>query len=233
MADRKTSKNNNPHKGHRQRLKETYLKTGIENIPPHVVLELLLFFGIPLKDTNEIAHELINKFGSLADVLDADKESLQSVKNMTENAAILINLVSDISKQYVGDGFEKNKAYDTNQKLEEYILPKFIHSKSEKTLLILLDQADRIVSCQWINEGTDKTGEINTARVVKLANCANTSRVVIAHNHPDNSKTSAEDIVTAKKLAYHLDAVGIELVESFVVSDGKAFGILEHMQRKR
>lgn len=232
MADSITPKKTNLHKGHRKRLKETYIKTGIDGLPPHVILELLLFFGIPLKDTNEIAHELINKFGSLPGVLSADKESLQSVKNMTENAAILINLVSEISKMYITDSFPKKQPYDTNKKLEEYIIPQFLHSQYEKTLLVLLDKEDRIVSCHWISEGTGKASDINTAKVVKLANSANVSKVVIAHNHPDNSKTSAEDIVTAKKLAYHLDAVGIELVESFVVSEDKAFGILEHMKRK-
>ena len=109
----KKQKKPNPHEGHRARLKETYIKNGVDGLHPHVVLELLLFFGIPYKDTNEIAHELINKFGSFSGVFEADYHALKNTKNMTWNAALLIRLVADISRLYYTDKFSKNEVFLT------------------------------------------------------------------------------------------------------------------------
>lgn len=86
---KKTEKNDNPHKGHRIKVRNRYYETGFNGMADHNVLEMLLFFGIPFKDTNELAHDLIARFGSFSAVLEADVKDLVSVKGMTENAACL------------------------------------------------------------------------------------------------------------------------------------------------
>ena len=83
-------KEKNVHKGHRQKVKNRYIQTGFEGMADHNILELLLFFGIPYKDTNPISHELMDTFGSLSAVFQASVAELKSVKGMTENAACSI-----------------------------------------------------------------------------------------------------------------------------------------------
>ena len=92
MPDVKTEKSN-IHNGHRKKVKERYYANGLKGMPPHNILEMLLFFGIPYKDTNPIAHDLIDRFGSLSAVLEAKHSDLLSVKGMTENAACLITMI--------------------------------------------------------------------------------------------------------------------------------------------
>ena len=99
MPDVKTEKSN-IHNGHRKKVKERYYANGLKGMPPHNILEMLLFFGIPYKDTNPIAHDLIDRFGSLSAVLEAKHSDLLSVKGMTENAACLITMILPLYKRY-------------------------------------------------------------------------------------------------------------------------------------
>ena len=91
------------HDGHRDRLREKIVSAGIESLQPHEILEFLLFAFIPRKDTNAIAHELINTFGSFADVLSTDVDRLMAVKGMTKNAAIFLNSLPDVLRVYSND----------------------------------------------------------------------------------------------------------------------------------
>ena len=93
----------NVHEGHRQRIRERFLKEGLENFHDHNILELLLFHSIPVKDTNEEAHALINRFGSLSEVFDADYEELCKVKGIGERSALLIKLMPELFREYEKD----------------------------------------------------------------------------------------------------------------------------------
>ena len=93
----------NIHKGHREKVKQRYYEAGLNSMPDHNILEMLLFFGIPYKDTNEMAHELIARFGSFSGVLEADVKDLVTVKGMTENAAFLITMILPLYKRYMED----------------------------------------------------------------------------------------------------------------------------------
>ena len=106
-----------PHEGHRQRLKDTFLKTSLDTFQPHNILELLLFYSIPRQDTNEIAHELINHFGSLKNVFDADYEELIRVKGIKENSAVLIKMIPQLAKIYLSNKPEERELFDSFQKV--------------------------------------------------------------------------------------------------------------------
>ena len=93
------------HDGHRKRLKARFVKSGLDDFEPHNVLELLLFYSIPRKDTNPIAHKLISRFGSLSGVFDAKPEELMKVDGITENTAVLISMVPQLARKYLKDEF--------------------------------------------------------------------------------------------------------------------------------
>jgi len=232
-----TKEKPNIHKGHRIRLKEKYKAYGIEALHEHEILELLLFFGIPLKDTNEISHKLINKFGSLSAVFDADHHSLKAEKNMTHNAALLIRLCSDISRLYLNNQSSTEKVYDTKEKIGAYINSKYAGVDGERIILVLFDNSHHIIDTVSIGTGSNTLSEVNIGKIVKTANSRNVSRVAIAHNHPDNSDISTSDIVSSRKIAYHLNSVGIELIESFVITSNRVLNVFDSMpickKRKR
>ena len=93
----------NEHSGHRDRLRERYLTEGLDNFPPHNVLELLLFYSVPRRDTNVLAHRLIEQFGSLVGVLNAAPEQLAQVEGIGMNAALHLHLVADIARRYYAE----------------------------------------------------------------------------------------------------------------------------------
>ena len=93
----------NVHDGHRERVRDKIRKGGLPSFQQHEVLEYLLFPFIPRKDTNEIAHALIDKFSSFAGVLNASERDLKSVSGMTDNAALFLSKLPEIMKLYVND----------------------------------------------------------------------------------------------------------------------------------
>lgn len=223
----KRKKKPNPHEGHRERLKETYLKNGVDGLHLHVVLELLLFFGIPYKDTNEIAHELINKFGSFSGVLEADYAALKNTKNMTHNAALLIRLVSDIARLYYVNKLSKNEVFNTRKKVGKYLFQKYLGLSEETVYLLLFDKYDHIINCVKLSTGIHSASEVNTGKIVKMANLSNVSKVAISHNHPDNSGVSSNDLITYNRLAYYLNISGITLYDSYIITSKKAISTYE------
>ncbi len=215
------------HKGHRQRLKKRYLNNGISSFQEHELLELILFFAVPRKDTNEIAHELLNEFGSLPNVLNANPQYLKSFKNMTANASFLLKLIKDISyKYYVNDEFFK-EIIDSEEKLCEFLKKQYATLDKETVFLFLVENQNRITDCIKLHEGTESVSEVKIGDIVKIANTRNISQVIISHNHPDNSPISTNDIVATKKIAFHLKSVDIDLCESYVFTNNKTIGILK------
>lgn len=217
------------HKGHRLRMKEKYRVSGADGFHPHELLEMLLFYGIPYKDTNEMAHELINKFGSFDNVFKADIESLKTVKNMTDNAAVLIHLVGDLRTN--GGIAPTAKKQTLNIKNISSRLPELYKDAAVETVNVFFaDGNGNIIKTLKLSEGSRDTGEIDVFKIVKQAATNNISKVIIAHNHPDDSPLSTNDIVSTKKLSYHLKSVGIDLIESYVLTNGKVLAILDMLR---
>ena len=223
----KSKKKPNPHEGHRARLKETYIKSGIDGLHQHVVLELLLFFGIPYKDTNEIAHELINKFGSFSGVLEADYHALKNTKNMTWNAALLIRLVADISRLYSADRLSKNEVFNTRKKVGKYFSQKYLGVNDETVYYLLFDKNDHIINCIKLSTGTHSASEVSIQKIIRTASISNATKVALAHNHPDNTGVSSDDIILHRRLSYYLKTVGVKLFDTYVITSEKAISCQE------
>lgn len=215
------------HKGHRNRMKEKYRAAGAVGFHAHELLEMLLYYGIPYKDTNEIAHELIDKFGSFDNVFKADTEALKSVKNMTDNAALLIRLVGDLRAQAGIPATAAKKKAVTVSNIAKH-LPDLYNGVSVETLnLFLVDNNGTVVSTFKLSEGSHNASETDIFKIVNQAAVKNINKIIISHNHPDNSPLSTNDIVSTRKLLYHLKTVGIELLESYVLTNGKVLGVLD------
>lgn len=223
----------NPHKDHRKRVKAMYKAKGIDGMPKHTVLEMLLFFGIPYKDTNEIAHELINRYGSLSAALEADVESLKNVKNMTENAAILMHLVADISRLYRIDKTVEEDKVGIGNGLEEYLTLKYSGVADETLFLIMFNKNGCLTNLIPLWVGNHSSTHISAERIVKLATSYNVTSIALAHNHPDNSGVSSDDIVSFRRMVFQLRSVGINLVESYVITHDKVIGINEMTRRSK
>ena len=208
------------HSGHRQRLKERFLREGLDQFEEHQVLELLLFYCIPRKDTNPIAHALISRFGSLTGVLDAPVEELQKVPEIGENAALFLSLLSPVCRYYMVNHAQQNKILPRMQDCWDYMIPLFHGRRNEIVYLLCLDAKCKMICCRELGEGSVNSASVPIRKIVECALTANASTVVLAHNHPSGlAIPSQEDIQATYRVASALEAVDIILEDHIVVAD--------------
>ena len=127
------------HDGHRQRLKNRFLKEGLDSFSEIQVLELLLFYCIPRKDTNPIAHALLDHFGSLSQVLEAPAEELQKVEGVGESAATFLHLTTEVGRYYLVNRTMQATILPTIEDCAQYMLPFFFGRRNETVFLLCLD----------------------------------------------------------------------------------------------
>lgn len=208
------------HKDHRQRVRERYLKEGLDGFSEVQVLELLLFYVIPRQDTNPIAHRLIDRFGSLYQVLEAPVEELEKVEGIGPNAALLLSLITAVARVYAVNRTEKQKILRTIEDCGEYLKSFFIGRRSEMVYLLCLDAKCKVLGCREIGEGSVNSANVPIRRIVETALGLNATSVVLAHNHPSGiALPSGEDVLTTHRVAAALSTVDIVLVDHIVVAD--------------
>lgn len=208
------------HDGHRQRMRERFFHEGMDHFSDYEVLEVLLYYAIPRKDTNLIAHGLIDHFGSLAQVLDASVEELEQVSGISRNAAVLIKLVVGMGRMYGVKRAEENKVLKTIKECGDYLKPYFFGRVNETVFLLCLDAKCKVISCRKVGEGSVNSANVPIRRIVEMALGANATSVVLAHNHPSGiALPSAEDVVTTHRVAAALRTVDVILVDHIVVAE--------------
>lgn len=208
------------HKGHRKRVKERFLKQGLRDFPPHNALELLLFYAIPRRDTNEIAHNLIKKFGTISAVFDASVEELVKVKGVSDNTAVLIKMIPAFSSYYMADRVNYIDSLNSTEKIGAYFLPKFIGQKNECVYILCLDSKFKILKSELLFEGSVNAVSITNRKVIEVAALVGATSVVIAHNHPNGIAIPSDaDIATTIQLKKALALINTELIDHIIVAD--------------
>ena len=208
------------HDGHRQRLKEQFRQEGLDNFTEVQALELLLFPIIPRKDTNPIAHALLETFGSFSQVLEAPVEELQKVKGVGETTALYLHMVLDAGRYYGVSRSRHTKILTSLDQCGAYLTSFFYGKRVENIYLLCLDAKCMVLGCKKIGEGSVNSAGLSVRKIVETALGANASAVVLAHNHPSGlAIPSDEDIQTTKKVAAALAAVDIQLADHIVVAD--------------
>lgn len=207
----------NLHSGHRQRVKDRFLKGGLDHFDCHQILEMLLFYGISRKDTNELAHRLLNRFHTLSGVLKASYRDLLSVKGMTPHAATLIRFCGELSVEYVKDVSVKHEQLETSDKIGDYMRPYFLGLKKEIVMMMCLNNRFEVLDCARISEGSVNATDVSIRLIVERALQYNATMVVIAHNHPEGFATpSKEDVYTTDTIKNALSIVNVSLFDHIV-----------------
>lgn len=216
------------HEGHRQRMKEHAVSEGIDDLDPHNVLELLLFYAIPRVDTNEIAHTLINTFGGISEVFDASYEDLIKMDRITPNAACLIKLIPGILRAYSLDKHSDVRVFDSTKKLGAYFVDKFIGATTEIVYLMLLDSSLQLIGCKELSRGSVTETNVNIRLIVDMVVRHNACAVAMAHNHPRGlALPSKEDLHTTGKIKAALKTLGIRFVDHIIVAQNDYVSIAE------
>jgi DNA repair protein RadC len=218
------------HDGHRQRLKKRFLNEGLDHFEDYQVLELLLFYAIPRQDTNPIAHALLERFGSLAGVLDASVEELCSVPGVGEHTALLLRMIPEICARYVGSRSSLDGIVTNTAGVRQALAPYFFGARNEMVYLLCLDGKHKVLGARKITEGSIHAAEVAARRIVEEAVGLRAAAVVLAHNHVSGlALPSAEDRNTTVYLRKILAPIGIELLDHVIFCDDDMVSMRDSM----
>jgi DNA repair protein RadC len=208
------------HSGHRDRLRAKYLSKGIETLAPHEVLELLLFYAVPYRNTNDMAKNLIDRFGSLSSVFDASFDLLIEA-GLTQNQATFLKLIPDTTRLYMLDRHENVSKIVDIYSLCETLPNRFIGKEdTEHVMLLLLDSKGKEIFFGEVSQGEFNQANISIRKIVQLALNYNAAGAILVHNHPSGyAEPSQADYRATVAVREALRMIGVELLDHFVVAD--------------
>ena len=210
----------NIHSGHRKRVKANVIKNGFSQLEEHKLLELMLFYSIPREDTNELAHKLINHFGSFEEVFKADIEQLKRVDGVGENTAIMIAATGESFNRISKAKPPKKRVYKNTEDLKELAFSLLKGEKNEKVFLICFDAKKTLKRYTVISEGDEISSEINMKEVIKNLVDSDSSIAVLAHNHPTSSaEPSASDVDSTRMICVTLRKIGYALADHIIIGE--------------
>ncbi len=212
------------HEGHRQRLTDRYLNEGLEGFEDHEILEYILFYALPRVDTNDIAHKLIETFGSLSGVLEADPKDLHQVSGIGIRAAAYLTMFPDVFRSYQRSKLGKRPSIKTIKDACEFAKSLLFGKAFEQFYVIWLDTQNRVIHYERLSEGGISESPVYMNKIAAGALRHHAVKGLVAHNHPGGSVTpSAADISTTHDIVKALGTLGIELIDHIIVSENNAF----------
>lgn len=220
----------NLHEGHRDRLKEKFLNDD-SSLAPHELLEMLLFYAIPRKDTNEKAIKMIKTFGTLYDLCDADPKDIATACDVKLNVALLISLVSKIAQRNKTEKTKNQKAIKINtpENAGKHAIELFRGAKYEQFYLICLNSQKWINYSALVQEGTINEVAVYTRLIVELALRHKAHSVILSHNHPGGSLTpSKEDIDITRAIEAALETINIIVNDHIIVAGNQFVSLKQH-----
>ena len=216
------------HDGHRDRMRERILKSGLSSLQDHEILEYLLFAFIPRKNTNDIAHALISKFGSFAGVLNADEQALQEVDGMTRNAAIFLASLPDVFRVYLKDVDKKKLSLSGRGVIRRYLGAELYGKQVEQVVAVALDSKDQFIAQEVVASGDGASVNVSVRDIVNFAIKHKAVNVVLAHNHPSGQTSPSQADVDLTADAYAtLESIGVNLEDHLIFSGADYYSFEE------
>lgn len=210
----------NPHVGHRDRLRDQILERGTAGLPEHNLLEFLLFYCIPRKDTNALAHRLIDKFGSLSGVLDASPDELLHTEGIGRGSAALLSSLTGVWRAYQANKLESGTVLDSSEKIGAYLHAMFDGRAVETLCLICLDLKYKVLSCRVIATGSVDRVAFPVRTIIETALAQNAASIIIGHNHPSGfALPTKNDEHSTMMLVQALKPLHIELFDHCIVCE--------------
>lgn len=222
------------HEGHRSRMRKRFLNEGLAEFSEHEVLELLLFYSRPRGDTNALAHQLVDAFGSMRGVMEASADQLMTVKGVGEETATLLTMIPALVRYYAARVEAGRVRFDTRQDCAAHCTALLAGERTEKLYALCLSANNELLGQRLLAEGSLSEVMAYPRLVVETALNYNAYGVVLCHNHPGGSATpSAADIMSTRQLRDVLRGVNIELLDHLIVSGGEAYSMALHDDQHR
>lgn len=216
------------HDGHRERLRDMFRENGLAGFDQIRALELLLQYSIPRRDTNPVAHALLERFGSLSAVFDAGEEELCEVEGVGPHTALLLRLLPQIMRKSEVERASTLESIQSARNAWRYLRPRYLYERDEVAVLLCLDNQKRVIRCVELARGVVNSVDVDVRKTVETALKLKASSVILAHNHPNGRPVnSREDDAMTQRLYQALQLVGISLSDHVILAEDQFFSYLE------
>ncbi len=216
------------HAGHREKMKQRFVEEGLTAFEDHQVLEMLLFYTIPRRDTNEIAHRLLDKFGTLESLLDASHEELMTRGGVTRNTAIFLSMIPQLARRYMIIKQGKKPVLDSSAKAGQFVVSLFVGKSYEAFYVICLNAQNQLNYAALVHEGTINEAPVYPRLIVETALRHKASSVILAHNHPGGSlKPSGADIDVTRKVCDALKTISVTVIDHMIAAGNNYYSFAE------
>lgn len=217
------SENTNPNDGHRKRIREKFLKSGLDGFLDYEVVELLLTLGTPRKDCKQVAKGTIKKFKSLNAVLDAEVDDLISINGIGRSNVLGLILFKALLERYSSEKISSKILLNSSKLVANYLQVKIGNKKQEHFMILYFDTKYKLIN-EEISVGTLNASLVHPREVFKKAIKNSVAQIIIAHNHPSGDvNPSGDDIATTNRLIEVGRLVGISIIDHVIVSTSNYF----------
>lgn len=215
-------------KGHRERLRERYLKNGIDALQQHEILELLLTFAIPRRDTKQIAYSLLRRYKTINGVCNASPEELKKIAGIGSRSAVLLMLMRDIIAYCLKEKYSSANVISSRSDVEEYLRINFGFRKDEYVAAFFLNSANKVIQTDIIATGTVNQCMLSPRIIIEKALWYGAAAIIIAHNHPGGTTTPSEqDWQITQRLFTICKMLDIPLLDHILVVSEKVISLRE------
>ncbi len=222
---------NTAHAGHRTRLRSKLLSSQFDYLCQHELLELLTFFSIPRRDTNELAHAILNYYGNnFSAVFEASPGELKKIPGVGENTAALITLVRCIIRELEKEKLKEIQILTTTEEIGQFAIRLLTGHRNEVFYAIFLNNSNKVLAYTKITEGSVNEITVEPRKIVEEAlKFPKTKQVILVHNHPSgNMAPSGADMDTTRLITRALNTVDIRVRDHVVVSGSQFYSFLEN-----
>lgn len=214
--------------GHRKRLREKFLQSGLDGFLDYEIIELLLTLGTPRKDCKQPAKDAITKFKGLIGVIDSTIEELQQIKGIGQSNAFGIKLFKAVSERYAKENINPKIVFDAPETVFAYLKEKIGKSKKELFTILYLDTRNKLIS-DVVSVGTLNASLVHPREVFDKAVLNHSSHIILAHNHPSGDPApSDDDIITTKRMIEAGKILGITVADHIIVSTNNYYSLKQH-----
>jgi len=216
------------HAGHRARLRERFIKTGGQGLADYEVIELLLTFAVPRRDTKPIAKELFRRFKNIQSIMEAPLEELTKVTGVGENAAFLIKFFLEAPAYYLRERIKKREYLHSAGEVLEYLQVSMMSLKHEVFRVIFLNAKNEIITTENLHEGTLNHALVYPRKIIEKALHFNASGLIFVHNHPSgHAKPSPQDHEITRNLVFAARMMDIEVFDHIIIGHGDYYSFAE------
>jgi len=210
--------------GHRKRLREKFLKSGLAGFHDYEIIELLLTLGSPRKDCKQPAKEVIKKFKTLRAALAASPEELQQVEGIGPHSAFGIKLVREVAAEFLRQKIIDRPVYKSAKEIFDYLYHSMRDLKKEVFKVVYLNSQNQIIDTADLFEGTVNSSAISPREVMENAINHNAASLIFVHNHPSgNPEPSPNDKQVTRDLVYAGSIMQIKVLDHIIIGNNKYY----------